>query len=245
MNLNYCIKFNIFAKRTPYKLNFMKKTIFKIVTLLVVSVLLYSCYPNSTSIEDLDTATTIYEPKDFEIAPTSAIIYWDIEQLVSEDGNDLPYDGEVDYEILNTTLDNLIALYGVGNIYIYSKTNTPTPTPSNSDVTIITHDDEIPEGVHAGILPSILLRKNTSVGVVYPPCYPGYWGWYCYPPVVSVSSYDVGTIILNLVDLRKNEDTSHAWSAYVRGLPSSSSSFNGDRVTSGINQAFIQSPYLK
>lgn len=222
----------------------MKKATLNFVMLFIITTILISCYPNdSIKLKDLDTTTTIYEPNDFETSPKSAVIYWNVAQIKGDDGDDLPYHGEIDSEILNTSLDNLVDLYGVENVYIYSNTASPSPTPSNSAVKIITPSDSRPS-VDVGIIPSIILRRNTQVGIIYPPCIPGWWYWYCYPPVVNISTYDVGTVLLSMVDLRKNNNDESSWIAIMRGLLSSDNSYNGDRTVSGIEKAFEQSPYL-
>ncbi|MCO4821150.1 MAG: DUF4136 domain-containing protein [Flavobacteriaceae bacterium] len=222
----------------------MKNKYFKIFALSIVTLVLNSCYPDGdVNLEDLDTVSTFYTENDFNPAPSSAIIYWDVAQLKGDDGDDIAYNGEIDDEILNTTLDNLVSLYGASNVFIYSKSETPFPTPNNASVTVITSNDPAPQ-VEAGIVPSIVLRKNTQASIIYPPCLPGFWYWYCYPPVVGVSSYSVGTVLLELTDLRSG-GTSASWNAIIRGLLSSSSSSNSSRTIEGVNQAFNQSPYLK
>lgn len=220
----------------------MKNIIMKIAMLFIFAVGLNSCYPdNDISTADLDTTTTLYEADDFVTAPTSVIISWSVGQIKGDE-NDIPYYGAIDDEILNTTLDNLVKLYGVGNVYIYSETSTPDPAPSNSGVAIITPATDPLPIVDTTIVPSIILRKNTSSSIIYPPCFPGYWGWYCPPPIISVSTYSVGTVILNMV---KVGETTVSWSGIMRGLLSSNETSNSNRTVYTINQAFNQSPYLK
>jgi len=216
----------------------------KIFSLLFVTFFLFSCYPGGdVSVSDLDTVTTFYESSSFNPAPNSVIIYWNVSQILGDDGNDLPYDEEVDDEILNTTLNKLVALYGESNVYIYSSSETPSPAPSNPNVTIITPNDAVPN-VDASLIPSIILRENTNVSIIYPPCLPDWWYWYCYPPYVDISSYSSGTVVLQLMDLRQGLDNPEtAWTAYIKAVLSSQSS-NSSRTVSGINQAFNQSPYL-
>lgn len=222
----------------------MKNKYFKVFALSILTIVLNSCYPDANvNIEDLDTVSTFYNESDFSPAPSSAIIYWDVAQLKGDDGDDIAYNGEIDPEILNTTLDNLVSLYGASNVYIYSKTVTPVPTPSNSGVTVITSDDPFP-ALEAALVPSIILRKNTQASIIYPPCLPGYWYWYCHPPVVGISSYSVGTVLLDFIDLRTGNNSS-SWNVSIRGLLSSSASSNSTRTIEGVNQAFKQSPYLK
>jgi len=226
----------------------MKIKLIKFVLLSVFTTLLYSCYPDdNTNIDDIDTVTTVVKDADFTTAPKTAMILWKVAELEGDDGNNAPYHGEVDKEILNTTLDNLVSLYGAENVVIFSETNTPSPTPSNSQVEVYRIGGTASEpDFDAGIIASVVLRENTTVGWVWPP-YP-WWGcWYCwYTPVPYISDYEVGTVIISLMDHRERFDgLEPSWMGFVRGLPSSNQSFNGDRTVSGINQAFKQSPYLK
>ncbi len=125
---------------------------------------------------------------------------------------------------------------GVDNVYIFSKDDVLFPIPSNSGVKVIKFGETVPT-VDAAIVPAIVLRENTSVGIIYPPCLPGYW--YCYPPIVDVTSYGVGTVVTMHTNFQSGSDPS--WTALMRGLLSSSGS---SRTIEGINQAFEQSPYL-
>jgi len=226
----------------------MNRTKFKFVMLFITTSLLFSCYPDdNTDIDDLDTVTTVSKDADFNTAPTSAMILWKVAELKGEDGNNIPYHGEIDKEILNTTLDNLVDLYGVDNVYIFSETESPSPTPSNSQVSIYALNGNNSEpDFDAGIIAAIVLREHTEVGWVWPG-YP-WWGcWYCwYTPIPVVVDYEVGTVIVSMMDHRQNgNDLEPSWMALIRGLPSSNGSFNGDRTVSGIDQAYEQSPYLK
>ncbi|MCF6224099.1 MAG: hypothetical protein L3J34_10275 [Flavobacteriaceae bacterium] len=222
----------------------MKKTVLKIAMIFVLATLFTSCYPgNDVSVEDLDTTSTFYKASDFTNAPKSAMLYWDVAQLKAGDGDDIDYKGEIDDEILNTTLDNLVDLYGVDNVWIFTNNEQPIPVPSNPNVKVIKRNDDVPD-VDAAILPAIVLREKTSVGIIYPPCLPGWWGWWCYPPMVGVSSYGVGTVVLSMSTSFNGTITEPSWTGVMRGLLSSSASSNSNRTISGIDQAFEQSPYL-
>ncbi len=224
----------------------MKKIMFKYFMLFTVMALMTSCYPGDVSTEDLDTVTTL-RTKDFQ-KPGKVVIWWGVHQIKGDDDDNIPYKGELDDEILNTTLDNLVALYGQDNVYIMSGDDTPDPAP-NKPVRVITPNDVKPSA-DVKIVPAIVLRKKITIGY-YPPYYPWYpWYpcWDCwYPPYYDVSSYDVGTVILGMVnnpwELDKEDDGE--WLAFIRGLISSNHSFNGSRTVDGINKAFDQSPYLK
>jgi hypothetical protein len=88
--------------------------------------------------------------------------------------------------------------------------------------------------------------------------YPGYWpsnswgnwtGWY-YPYPVSYT-YTTNALITDIVDLTPvtsvddSKPLTIVWSAYIGGPASSSVSFDVKRMQESIDQAFVQSPYLK
>ena len=238
---------------------------------LAILFALQACYPGgSIPIDDLDTTSTFYNTEDLATAPTSAALIWDVVEIVDEEDpdNNIPYNGEADSEILNTTLEELVSLYGEANVVIISETANPDITPSNPNIPILVPDvDPVPD-VEALYSSSILLRIQ-SVGVIYPGYpwwpgggwwggwYPGYPGWgpcyYCgYPPSVSYTRYKVGTITTDMFDLRQIDNISQppeeydpSWVAINRGLLSNNSDFNKERIVAGIEQAFVQSPYLK
>lgn len=75
--------------------------------------------------------------------------------------------------------------------------------------------------------------------------YGGWYGWY-YPPYYTVSSYTTGTMIMTLSDPNVENPigrTPAVWVAAINGVLSGS--YDITRVTSGINDAFAQSSYLK
>jgi len=225
----------------------MKNTMLKVVMLSVIATLVLSCYPeDNTDFDDMDTVATLSKDAAFITAPETVMILWEVAELEGDDGNNVPYHGEIDEEILNTTLDNLVDLYGVDNVFIFSETEMPSPTPSNSQVSVFVLNENNPEpDFDAGIVTAIVLRENTEVGWVYPG-YP-WWGcWYCwYTPVPVVVDYEVGTILVNMMDHRQGgTDIEPSWMGLIRGLPSSDESYNADRTVKGIDQAFDQSPYL-
>ncbi len=86
----------------------------------------------------------------------------------------------------------------------------------------------------------------------------GYWGgyycwwypYYCgggwYYPYTPVSSYSTGTLLMTMVDPSKESTDGSVrvvWTSAMNGLLSGT--YEIDRVKSGIDQAFKQSPYLK
>lgn len=90
-------------------------------------------------------------------------------------------------------------------------------------------------------------------GGLYPPGWGWGWGggWY-YPPYYPIGySYQTGTVLINLADpddeIVEDGETKPAlkWFAAMDGLLSSSTDANQQRIISGIEQAFDQSPYLQ
>jgi hypothetical protein len=78
----------------------------------------------------------------------------------------------------------------------------------------------------------------------------GYWAYYypCYPyypPVVGVSTYVIGTLVIDMATPSPAPvQLNGVWTAIVRGVQSGSASQDQVRVVNGISQAFIQSSYL-
>ena len=228
---------------------------------LVGLIILQAChpYPDSVPITDLDTTTTIYNSDDLATAPTSAAIVWEVLHIESGDDSDLPYDGGADDEILNSTLDELVILYGQDSVVIISETATPplyNPATYPGVRIIVPNVDPVPyiEAVYA---PSVLLREKTVViaypgygwwGGWYGGYWPGYGGcYYCGYPSYGYVTYEVGTVLLEMSDLRQisptgiiPDDYDYSWVAIMRGLLGSTVGTQ-ERVVSGIHKAFEQS----
>jgi len=115
---------------------------------------------------------------------------------------------------------------------------------------------ENPDSAH---IPDAVITISVTTtdyeGVAYYPPYWGYpgWGWY-YPPYYppywggTTYSYSTGTIFIDFGDVENVEDSSLVtveWNATFNGLLSSNASLTRERIQESIDQAFIQSPYLK
>lgn len=86
---------------------------------------------------------------------------------------------------------------------------------------------------------------------------PGYWGpswgsswhdWYYPYPVIY--SYSVGSLLVEMVDLMEPTPTADnklpiVWTAYMSGLLSGSEKVDILLATRALEQAFVQSPYIK
>ena len=79
----------------------------------------------------------------------------------------------------------------------------------------------------------------------------GYWGnwnsWYY--PYVSVFNYTNGSLVVQMLDLKKSGATSTdltvIWEALTIGLLQNSDAVNQANAIAGVKQAFKQSPYIK
>ena len=99
----------------------------------------------------------------------------------------------------------------------------------------------------------VSVTTSTHSGAIYYPPYWGYpgWGWY-YPPYwgsTAYYSYSTGTILLHLGDTDQldsdNQIIEPQWSANINGLLENSAASTKSRIGSSIDQAYVQSPYLK
>ncbi len=236
------------------------------------AIILQACYPgDSIPISDLDTTSTFYEPADFETPHAGAAIMWEVVQIKDDNAEDLPYNGQVDDEILNTTLENMVSIYGEANVIIIAEKDangdliSEVPIPSSfPPENILLYEEGATDNppnpsVEALFTSSIMLREQT-IAYVYPgyPWYGGGWGcWYCSPcyycgfPTVGYQTYEVGSVIIEMINIREIEagpidpnKSPLSWIAVNRGLIGSDKKFNAQRTEDGINLAFKQSPYL-
>jgi len=81
--------------------------------------------------------------------------------------------------------------------------------------------------------------------------YPG-WGWGGYYPwyggSTTVYSYSTGTLFIDMIDVEQldidNEEYPSVWYASINGLLGDTNTSTRNRLSSSIDQAFLQSPYI-
>jgi len=74
----------------------------------------------------------------------------------------------------------------------------------------------------------------------YYPCFP------YYPPVVGISSYTVGSVLIDFATPQPSQNKlGGVWTALLRGVSSGNNTTDSTRISAGISQAFIQSPYVE
>jgi hypothetical protein len=82
----------------------------------------------------------------------------------------------------------------------------------------------------------------------YDPYYWGYPGSYYYYPFTYTYTYETGTLIIELIDMKhrvqNNDKLFVSWNMLASGVLSDSNSENMQEAVDAIDQAFEQSPYL-
>ena len=107
-----------------------------------------------------------------------------------------------------------------------------------------------PEDADVVVFPGITAQDNWYVYYPYCDYWYSYWYPYCwyYPWTPTAVNYPVGTLVLYMLAASEADDVALkmpvVWLGVVRGILSSSSDTNAERVEAGVNQAFAQSRYL-
>ena len=205
-----------------------KKKALAYLMILVLPVILFSCYPGGAEyVDELDVVGTKYTKEyDFSNAKTYAMpdTIYELKDSDDPDKNE-PLRSDLNKVIVNTIVQNMTDL-GYTRL-----TDTLNGKP---DVYIM------PFAV-----------SSTYVGYYY---YPGYWygwgwGWYYPPGWGSTYSYTTGTVFIDMLDVSSynEEDNTYeaVWHAGCNGLIQGSDQYKDERVERMMNQAFDQSPYLK
>ncbi len=204
-----------------------------LVLLLAVGLMMAGCEPeDSVYVEDLDLVVTNYNP-DFNFKAQKTYAMPDSVVLIN--GQD--YDGSTEYAKPTYATPILDAI----------KKNM-----ANNGWTLVNKN----ASPYVIILPSVSQTTNIFYTYSYAywgwyyPGYSGGWGWYYpgyyYPP--TVSSYKTGSLFLQMThpgDTSASDLLPVEWICIVNGLMEGSTTSIQARITTGINQAFKQSPYLK
>jgi len=192
---------------------------------LAGGLMLAGCHPSGAEyVSDLDTVTTTHDTSfDFAAARTYSLPDRVVVIGTPDAGRPAPIDPAFETAILST-IDNEMSALG------YTK-------------------------VDIGAGPDLLMTVGgltvTNVDYYYG-YWCGYWGWYypCYPyyypPVVGVSVYEVGTLIIDMAkpQASTSQGLNGVWTAVLRGVLTGVKSTDQVRAINGISQAYIQSSYL-
>lgn len=204
------------------KYTFLKKHLwFGLSSLLILSGLMFSlqsCYPgDEITAADTDIVATYFDKEaDFATKLTYAIP--DEIIRLDDEGNPVSEPGANDQLALNTIKSNL----------------------DQAGFTQITDPDSITNV--PDVLVIVFANQSTWVSGG---CYSSWYSWYypyygwCYPVYYT---YDLGSLLIVMVD--PTESRNALWVAALNGILEDTNAGIAARLTDGINQAFIQSPYL-
>lgn len=200
--------------------------------LIAAVVLGVACYPGDpTSIQEFDAVLTVRNPNYAFSADLSFYMPDTIVQINADDPDAIDISRAFDDEILAAVRQELLDL-GWTEL-------------SDGDV----DGGAVPDLVVGNLVSA---TENTQWWVSDPGyCWDPFWcwGWY-WPPVVTVTSYDVGSYFVvmavaeGLTAPGLDDELEIAWSGAANGLLASTTQANVDRLIDGIAQMFAQSPYL-
>lgn len=199
---------------------------------------LASCYPGGvTDVAQLDAVVT-YHIKDAEFGALKNFALPDtVIEVVFDSTTYIPVSHDYDDEILARVRSNF-----EGRGYVYE----PDPASNRPQSVVLV-------GVTASRINYYYYDWwyywGWWPGWGY---YPGYgpgWGYYP-PPVIGEGSFDQGTLMVYMLDVRDPDadlkEQPLVWAAALRGILSGSTpSSITARIDKNIDQAFAQSPYLK
>ena len=194
--------------------------------ILGICLLLAACHPTGAQyVTDLDTVATSFDPN-FDFAtpttyqlPTSIPFITGDQDPAVRPPDVLPADLTA---LILSTLDTEMTAQGYVNI---------GNSHSAPDLKV-----------------TAAALKVTNISYYYQ-YWCGYWGFYyspCYPyyPPVAVSSYTVGSLIVELTPFPGDATDNRVpgvWTAIIRGVVTGNQSTDRSRLVNGISQAFSQS----
>jgi hypothetical protein len=191
------------------------------VTILVAALALSSCYPDyGLTVTDYDAVATYHKP-DVTFGGYSTFFLVPTVQHVLPPGGSDDFTRAYDQTILTSVENNLEAL---GYVKVLD-----------------TADADL----------AVQVSVSTQEYMVYYG-WGGYWGWGWYwpgyyPPAYGYS-YTTGSVIVDMADVLKSNESSTAtsvWMAILQGLAGQTTGATTEsRIRNGIDQAFVQSPYL-
>ena len=192
--------------------------------ILGVGLLLAACHPTGAEfVTDLDVVATTRDPSFNFAVPNTYRLPNTIPLITSDDDpanrppDQLPADLT---NLILSTIDTEMTAQG------YTKVTGGAQTPD--------------------LVVTAAALKVTNISYYYQ-YWCGYWGFYytpCYPyyPPVAVSSYVVGSLIIELTPYpAPSTGEVGAWTAIIRGIQTGSASTDRSRIVNGISQAFSQS----
>jgi Domain of unknown function (DUF4136) len=196
---------------------------------------LAACYPASSiqGVQDLDTVTTAYNLDGGFTAYTTFSIpgfdggYGTIPEITPDGGTSDTLTHTYDTLIMETVRTNFEA-YG----YMFVVPSADSTSQPSFEVFVSAN--------------ATTYTYSYNYWAYYCAYYPYYYcggGWYYYPyPVYS--SYDLGTLLMDMEFPGEGQKFAWLWSGIIRGILTQGTVSQQQRLTADINAAFAQSPYL-
>jgi len=205
----------------------MKRIFSKTMLAAMAGVLLLGCYPAGPEyVEDLDVVYSTYDQEyDFKSQGTYSM---------------------PDKIVTDVKIDNGDTTY----VYMKDVFAAPILAAIDQNMTKLGWEKiDIDNGPDVLVTPSVMSSTTYYYSYWYNwwygGYYGGYWGWY-YPPYYTVSSYTTGSVIITMADPNVESVINQSPAVWVSAANGLVTGYNDvDRVVTAINQAFVQSPYLK
>jgi hypothetical protein len=189
--------------------------------ILVAALALSSCYPDyGLTVTDYDAVATYHKP-DVTFSGYTTFYLRPVVQHVLPPGGSDDFTRAYDQTILTSVENNL---EGLGYV--------KTTDSANADLAVQTS----------------VTQQEYMVYYGWGGYYGWGWGWPGYYPPVYGYTYTTGSVIVDMADVLKSNESNEVqsvWFAVLQGLTGVTTGASTDsRIRTGINQAFIQSPYL-
>jgi Domain of unknown function (DUF4136) len=204
----------------------MKRVLSKMMLAAAAGVFMLSCYPAGPEyVEDLDV---VFSSFDEEYNFQSKATYAMPDKIVTD--VEIDKNGDTTYVYMKD---------------VYAKQILDAIASNMSKLGWERKD--IAAGPDVLLTPSVMSTTTVYYSYWYDWWYGGYYGGWYYPPYYTVSSYTTGSMIMTMSDPNLEGgiiDKSPAiWISAANGLVTGYNDV--ERVITAINQAFVQSPYLK
>jgi hypothetical protein len=203
--------------------------ILKVLSLTAIVFLMTQCYPEGPVYTDeLDLVYSNYDPS-YDFA--SKLTYALPDKIM-----------KIDDELIGGGSPNYVKPVYADPMLAKIDQNMQTAGWTKVDV------DENPQVLLAPVAVEVTTTVYYGYGGYWDWWYGGYYppyGWYYPYPVTT--SYSTGSLVVTMLDpndLSANEKMRAVWGFVVNGLLEGSTTEFTARFTKGINQAYIQSPYL-
>jgi hypothetical protein len=222
---------------------------FKNLLLLIAVVAGFSsCYPvGDLKVEDLDVAATIYDKTYYDGPAGSVNKFENLKTFTVVDS--------IVHVLESGAADNITRRY---DDFVIEQVRL-------NMLKMGFVEETNPEVTHADVVITISAISSTHVVYTWYPYWGWYWGYpykstatekstgtysyyYPWPPYSTAYSYQSGSVLMEMVDVARVDPNVEKipviWAGIINGVMESSASGVETRLSDGIDQCFIQSPYL-